>query len=347
MGAKILLMLVLIVINGLFSMTEMAVVSLRKSKLQSEIAKGNRKAQAAHDLSEHPSDFFSMIQIAITLAGVVSGAIGSIAFSAPIEAQLCKVRFLAPVADTLSVLIVSILVTYLSLVIGELVPKRIAIAYPEKIAIQVGGFMTGIANVAKPLVRFLSFSSDIGIRLLGVRENSEPPVSEDEVKAMIEQGKQSGVFEETEQDIVESVFRMSDRAVHAMMTPRTDVTWVNIAEPIEDILEEIRASNETYFSVVRDHPDNVLGIVSVKKILDRYISGQEIRLEELIDTPLFLPESTPALSALDSLRESGKQAAIIIDEYGGFSGLVTPVDILEKLIGEIPSAEQRDRKSVV
>ena len=205
MGAKILLMLVLIVINGLFSMTEMAVVSLRKSKLQSEIAKGNRKAQAAHDLSEHPSDFFSMIQIAITLAGVVSGAIGSIAFSAPIEAQLCKVRFLAPVADTLSVLIVSILVTYLSLVIGELVPKRIAIAYPEKIAIQVGGFMTGIANVAKPLVRFLSFSSDIGIRLLGVRENSEPPVSEDEVKAMIEQGKQSGVFEETEQDIVESV----------------------------------------------------------------------------------------------------------------------------------------------
>lgn len=339
MGKKILLMLVLIVINGLFSMTEMAVVSLRKSKLQSEIAKGNRKAQAAHDLSEHPSDFFSMIQIAITLAGVVSGAIGSIAFSAPIEAQLCKVRFLAPVADTLSVLIVSILVTYLSLVIGELVPKRIAIAYPEKIAIQVGGFMTGIANVAKPLVRFLSFSSDIGIRLLGVRENSEPPVSEDEVKAMIEQGKQSGVFEETEQDIVESVFRMSDRAVHAMMTPRTDVTWVNIAEPIEDILEEIRASNETYFPVVRDHPDNVLGIVSVKKILDRYISGQEIRLEELIDTPLFLPESTPALSALDSLRESGKQAAIIIDEYGGFSGLVTPVDILEELVGEIPSAD--------
>lgn len=339
MGAKILLMLVLIVINGLFSMTEMAVVSLRKSKLQSEIAKGNRKAQAAHDLSEHPSDFFSMIQIAITLAGVISGAIGSIAFSAPIEAQLCKVRFLAPVADTLSVLIVSILVTYLSLVIGELVPKRIAIAYPEKIAIQVGGFMTGIANVAKPLVRFLSFSSDIGIRLLGVRENSEPPVSEDEVKAMIEQGKQSGVFEETEQDIVESVFRMSDRAVHAMMTPRTDVTWVNIAEPIEDILEEIRASNETYFPVVRDHPDNVLGIVSVKKILDRYISGQEIRLEELIDTPLFLPESTPALSALDSLRESGKQAAIILDEYGGFSGLVTPVDILEELVGEIPSAD--------
>ena len=156
---------------------------------------------------------------------------------------------------------------------------------------------------------------------------------------MIEQGKQSGVFEETEQDIVESVFRMSDRAVHAMMTPRTDVTWVNIAEPIEDILEEIRASNETYFPVVRDHPDNVLGIVSVKKILDRYISGQEIRLEELIDTPLFLPESTPALSALDSLRESGKQAAIILDEYGGFSGLVTPVDILEELVGEIPSAD--------
>lgn len=339
MGTKIVLILILIIINGFFSMMEMAVVSVRKARLQYEIGKGNRKAQAAFDLSENPNTFFSTIQIGITLIGVITGAIGSVAFSGPLENALKKVSFLAPAAATLAVLIVSICVTYFSLVIGELIPKRIAIAYPEKIAIRVSGFMTFLANLSKPLVAFLSFSTDIGLKLLGVRENTEPPVSEDEVKVMIEQGKLSGVFEETEQDIVESVFRMSDRSVHAMMTPRTEVTWIDIAEPAAEIMAEIRESNEIYFPVVRDHPDNVLGILSAKKLLDRYILGQEPNLEELIDPALFLPESTPALAAVETLRQSGKQAAVILDEYGGFSGLVTLADILEELVGEIASAD--------
>lgn len=339
MGTKIVLILILIIINGFFSMMEMAVVSVRKARLQYEIGKGNRKAQTAFDLSENPNTFFSTIQIGITLIGVITGAIGSVAFSGPLENALKKVSFLAPAAATLAVLIVSICVTYFSLVIGELIPKRIAIAYPEKIAIRVSGFMTFLANLSKPLVAFLSFSTDIGLKLLGVRENTEPPVSEDEVKVMIEQGKLSGVFEETEQDIVESVFRMSDRSVHAMMTPRTEVTWIDIAEPAAEIMAEIRESNEIYFPVVRDHPDNVLGILSAKKLLDRYILGQEPNLEELIDPALFLPESTPALAAVETLRQSGKQAAVILDEYGGFSGLVTLADILEELVGEIASAD--------
>ena len=339
MGTKIVLILILIIINGFFSMMEMAVVSVRKARLQYEIGKGNRKAQTAFDLSENPNTFFSTIQIGITLIGVITGAIGSVAFSGPLENALKKVSFLAPAAATLAVLIVSICVTYFSLVIGELIPKRIAIAYPEKIAIRVSGFMTFLANLSKPLVAFLSFSTDIGLKLLGVRENTEPPVSEDEVKVMIEQGKLSGVFEETEQDIVESVFRMSDRSVHAMMTPRTEVTWIDIAEPAAEIMTEIRESNEIYFPVVRDHPDNVLGILSAKKLLDRYILGQEPNLEELIDPALFLPESTPALAAVETLRQSGKQAAVILDEYGGFSGLVTLADILEELVGEIASAD--------
>lgn len=339
MGTKIVLILILIILNGLFSMMEMAVVSVRKARLQYEIGKGNRKAQAAFDLSENPNTFFSTVQIGITLIGVITGAIGSVAFSGPLEQALKQIPFLAPAAATLSVLIVSIAVTYFSLVIGELIPKRIAIAYPEKIAIGVSGFMTFLANLSKPLVAFLSFSTDIGLKILGVHENTEPPVSEDEVKVMIEQGKLSGVFEETEQDIVESVFRMSDRSVHAMMTPRTEVTWVDISEPAEEIMEEIRESNEIFFPVVRDNPDNVLGILSAKKLLDRYILGEEPNLEELIDPALFLPESTPALSAVETLRQSGKQAAVILDEYGGFSGLVTLADILEELVGEIASAD--------
>ena len=181
MSTKIVLILILIIVNGFFSMMEMAVVSVRKARLQYEIGKGNRKAQTAFDLSENPNTFFSTIQIGITLIGVITGAIGSVAFSGPLENALKKVSFLAPAAATLAVLIVSVCVTYFSLVIGELIPKRIAIAYPEKIAIRVSGFMTFLANLSKPLVAFLSFSTDIGLKILGVRENIEPPVSEDEV----------------------------------------------------------------------------------------------------------------------------------------------------------------------
>ncbi len=339
MGSKIILLFILLIINGLFSMTEMAVVSLRKSKLQSEVAKGNRKAQTAIDLAENPGDFFSTIQIVITLVGVVTGAIGSVAFSAPLARVIAQVASVSRFADSIAVLIVSLLVTYFSLVIGELIPKRIALASPEKIALNVSGVMTAIARVSKPIVAFLSFSTDLGLKLLGVQENKEPAVSEEEVKVMIEEGKRSGVFEETEQDIVESVFRMSDRAVHAMMTPRTDVTWVDLDESTQEILDEIRESNDSYYPVVRGGADNVLGILNAKKILDRFILGEEVCLDELIDTPLYLPESTPALAALESLRKSGKQAAIILDEYGGFSGLVTLVDILEELVGEIPSSD--------
>lgn len=339
MGSKIILLFILLIINGLFSMTEMAVVSLRKSKLQSEVAKGNRKAQTAIDLAENPGDFFSTIQIVITLVGVVTGAIGSVAFSAPLARVIAQVASVSRFADSIAVLIVSLLVTYFSLVIGELIPKRIALASPEKIALNVSGAMTAIARISKPIVAFLSFSTDLGLKLLGVQENTEPAVSEEEVKVMIEEGKRSGVFEETEQDIVESVFRMSDRAVHAMMTPRTDVTWVDLDESTQEILAEIRESNDSYYPVVRGGADNVLGILNAKKILDRFILGEEVCLDELIDTPLYLPESTPALAALESLRKSGKQAAIILDEYGGFSGLVTLVDILEELVGEIPSSD--------
>lgn len=339
MGSKIILLFILLIINGLFSMTEMAVVSLRKSKLQSEVAKGNRKAQTAIDLAENPGDFFSTIQIVITLVGVVTGAIGSVAFSAPLARVIAQVAAVSRFADSIAVLIVSLLVTYFSLVIGELIPKRIALASPEKIALNVSGAMTAIARISKPIVAFLSFSTDLGLKLLGVQENKEPAVSEEEVKVMIEEGKRSGVFEETEQDIVESVFRMSDRAVHAMMTPRTDVTWVDLDESTQEILDEIRESNDSYYPVVRGGADNVLGILNAKKILDRFILGEEVCLDELIDTPLYLPESTPALAALESLRKSGKQAAIILDEYGGFSGLVTLVDILEELVGEIPSSD--------
>ncbi|GAP39441.1 hemolysin [Flexilinea flocculi] len=337
---ELLLLVVLIIINGLFSMTETAVVSLRKARLQKYIDEGNKKASIALDLSENPSDFFSTIQIVISLVGVVTGALGASAFSGGLAQYLKKIDLLKPVADTLALLLVSIGITYFSLVIGELIPKRLAISNPEKISMRMGGLMRSLSKVSKPLVAFLSWSTELGIKLIGVTESGALPVSEDEVKVMIEQGKQVGVFEETEQDIVESVFRMSDRTVDAMMTPRTELTWIDLDEPLEDSLSEILHSDDVFFPTVRGNADNVVGVISSKKLLDCYIRGDQIDLDTISETPLFIPESKPALSVLDDLRDSGKQVAIVMDEYGGFSGMITLIDILSELVGEVPGLNE-------
>ncbi|HNY19312.1 MAG TPA: hemolysin family protein [Flexilinea sp.] len=334
--SSFLLLVVLIIINGIFSMTEMAIVSVRKARLQHEMEKGNRKARTALELYENPNDFFSTIQIFITLVGVITGAVGASAFSGPVANLLAKVPLFSSVANTLALLLVSIVITYFSLVIGELIPKRLAISFPEKISLNMSGIMRALSRITKPLVSFLSWSTEIGIKILGVKKIEDDSVSEDEVKVMIEQGTLSGVFDETEQDIVESVFRMSDKTVDGMMTPRTELCWIDLDEPLEESLAEIKESDDSYFPLVRGTTDNVVGIVSAKKILDAYISGDEIDLSKMAETPLFIPESKPALSVVDDLRESGKQVAIVLDEYGGFSGMVTLLDILEELVGDVP-----------
>lgn len=345
--SEMLLLFLLIIINGLFSMTEMAVVSLRKARLQKYIDEGDKQAKTALDLSENPGAFFSTIQIVISLVGVITGALGASAFSGDLADQLRKISFFASTADTLALLIVSIIITYFSLVIGELIPKRLAISNPEIISMRMGGLMKGISTISKPLVSFLSWSTELGIKFLGTSENDDLPVSEEEVKVMIEQGKQVGVFEETEQNIVESVFRMSDRTVDAMMTPRTELTWIDLDEPLEESLSEILHSDDIYFPTVRGNADNVVGIISAKKLLDCYLRDDHIDLDTISETPLFIPESKPALTVLDDLRESGKQIAIIMDEYGGFSGMITLMDILSELVGEVPGASENFDPQVV
>jgi len=263
--SSFLLLVVLIIINGIFSMTEMAIVSVRKARLQHEMEKGNRKARTALELYENPNDFFSTIQIFITLVGVITGAVGASAFSGPVANLLAKVPLFSSIANTLALLLVSIVITYFSLVIGELIPKRLAISFPEKISLNMSGIMRVLSRITKPLVSFLSWSTEIGIKILGVKKTEDDSVSEDEVKVMIEQGTLSGVFDETEQDIVESVFRMSDKTVDGMMTPRTELCWIDLDEPLEESLAEIKESDDSYFPLVRGTTDNVVGIVSAKK----------------------------------------------------------------------------------
>ena len=332
---EIIMLFVLIFLNGLFSMTEMAVVSTRRARLQKYLEDGDQRAKTVLDLLDNPNDFFSTIQIAITLIGVITGAIGAQTFSPYLVNLLIKVPFLKGIAQPLSVLLIASLITYFSLVIGELIPKRIATNNPEKIAMAMCGPIKVLTRIFLPVVRILSVSTEAGLKIIGVRENEESAVSEDEIKVMIEQGKQDGVFEENEQDIVESVFRLSDQTVDALMTPRTELDWIDLEEPVEESLKEIADSTYHYFPLVRGNPDNVLGVISSKALLDAYIRRDNIDLEKIAEPPLFVPESKPALSLLDDLKASESNFAVVLDEYGGFSGMITPYDLLNELVGNV------------
>ena len=332
---QILILFLLIFINGLFSMTEMAVVSSRRARLQAYQDDGDQRARTVLELLDNPNDFFSTIQIAISLIGVITGAIGAQTFSHYLTEILVKVSFLKSVAQPLSVLLISCLITYFSLVIGELIPKRIATNNPEQIAMTMCGPIRVLAAIFRPVVRILSFSTETGLKIIGIRESEDSGVSEDEIKVMIEQGKQDGVFEENEQDIVESVFRMSDRTVKTLMTPRTELPWIDLEEPLEESLKEIADSTYHYFPLVRGNPDNVLGVISSKALLDAYIRQDDLDLEKIAEPPLFVPESKPALSLLDDLKASESNFAVVLDEYGGFSGMITPYDLLNELVGDV------------
>ena len=332
---EIILLFVLILINGMFSMAEMAVVSSRRARLQASLEDGDQRAKTVLDLLDNPNDFFSTIQIAITLIGVITGAVGAQTFSHYLVDVLVKVPFLKGVAQPLSVLLISSLITYFSLVIGELIPKRIATNNPEKIAMTMCGPIRVLSKIFLPVVRILSFSTETGLKIIGIKEVEESAVSEDEIKVMIEQGKQDGVFEENEQDIVESVFRLSDQTVDALMTPRTELDWIDLEAPVEESLKEIADSTYHYFPLVRGNPDNVVGVISSKALLDAYIRGSDIDLEKIAEPPLFVPESKPALSLLDDLKASESNFAVVLDEYGGFSGMITPYDLLNELVGDV------------
>ena len=346
---EIILLFVLILINGMFSMAEMAVVSSRRARLQASLEDGDQRAKTVLDLLDNPNDFFSTIQIAITLIGVITGAVGAQTFSHYLVDVLVKVPFLKGIAQPLSVLLISSLSTYFSLVIGELIPKRIATNNPEKIAMAMCGPIRVLSKIFLPVVRILSFSTDLGLKIIGIKEVEESAVSEDEIKVMIEQGKQDGVFEENEQDIVESVFRLSDQTVDALMTPRTELDWIDLEAPVEESLKEIADSTYHYFPLVRGNPDNVVGVISSKALLDAYIRGCDIDLEKIAEPPLFVPESKPALSLLDDLKASESNFAVVLDEYGGFSGMITPYDLLNELVGDVTNIgeEPNDEEEVL
>lgn len=319
-------------------MSEAAIISARKARLQHRADEGDAQAQAALDLAANPNQFLAAVQIGITLVGIFAGAFGGATIAEKIAAFFDPIPRLAPYGETIGVTLVVLLITYFSLVIGELVPKRLALNNAEQIAAMMAGPMSFLARLTRPVVWFLGLSTDLVIRLLGARPAEESTITPEEIKVLIEQGTESGVFEASEQDMIERVLQLDERPVGLLMTPRSQIVWFDIADPPAVIQRKINASHYSRFPVIQGSLDQVLGVVRVKELLLQFMAGQPFQLHNALQPVLFVPESLSALRVLELFKQKGTGTALVLDEYGGVQGMVTHNDILEDIVGYMPPA---------
>ncbi|PWB54428.1 MAG: hypothetical protein C3F13_06640 [Anaerolineales bacterium] len=338
-ATEILIVFLLILANGFFALAEMAVISARKTRLQQKADEGEKGASVALVLSNKPNRFLSTIQVGITTIGILSGAFGGATIAEEISANLSKIVWLEPYSEAIGITIVVLLITYFTLIFGELVPKRIALNNAESIAAKVAAPMNGLALLVKPVVAILSSSTEAVFHLIGVKPSNEPSVTEEEVKMMIYEGARVGVFEDAEQEIVKRVFRLGDRLVISLMTYRTEMVFLDVEDSIEVNLGKITSSGYSRFPVCKEDLDDILGIVQVKDIFAQLQNGQEIDLQAAIQPAVFIPEGMSVLELLERLREKKSHLALIMDEFGGITGMVTINDMLEAIVGDIPMLE--------
>lgn len=338
---EVSVVVLLILLNGIFAMSEIAVVSARKTRLRQWAEEGNAKARAALELANNPNQFLATIQIGITLVGILAGAFGGATIAKELTVILNDISWLAPYSHPLSLALVVVVIAYLSLIVGELVPKRLALNNPERLAMAIAAPMQVLSRVAYPAVHLLGLSTELLLRALGMRPSTEPLVTEEEIRALIEQGTQAGMFEEAEQEMVERVFRLGDRRVSAVMTPRTEIVWLDREASALEIRRTITESAHSRFLVADGSLDNVLGVVHAKDLLAHILGEQVVNLEATLQQPLYVPESMRALKVLELFKQSGTHIALVIDEYGGIQGLVTPNDILEAIVGDLPEAGEQ------
>jgi putative hemolysin len=343
----IIVILLLIILNAIFVMAEMAVVSSRKPRLQQMANEGIGSAERALDLATSPDRFLATIQIGITLIAILTGAVGERTLGDQLSDKLQQFPRLAAYSRSLAFAIVVIVITYVSLVFGELVPKRLALYNPERMASAMSSFMNFLSRLCSPAVLFISGSTNLVINAIGFRPSAEPPVTEGEIKVMMEQGTEAGVFEETEHDIMKSIFKLGDRGVSALMKPRREVVWLDVEDPFIENQKKLASSLYSRFPVAQGSLDNVLGIVQTKDLLTRCLAGSKMDLKENLRPPLFVPEGLPALRLLEMFKKSRTHMALIVDEYGGVEGLVTLNDILEDLVGDVASVDMPEDRQVV
>lgn len=334
---EIIVILGLFLANAVLAAAEMSIVSARKARLHQWADNGDANAKIALDLANSPDELVSTVTFGITLIGILTGAFGGATLADALEAYLSTIPAIKNYAEILSILCVVPPVTYLSVIIGELVPKRLALSNPERVACAMAPFMRMAANLARPAVRLLSASSGLVLRVLGVSEQKEPMITDAEIQVLVEQGTQAGIFEEAEQEMVEGVLTLADKTVRALMTPRLGVAWLDKESTQEEIYTCLQEHNHSYIPVADENLDNVLGIAQTRLLFLAMASGsgKPIVLTDFVEQPLFLPESTTALDILDMFRQTRVHVAFVINEYGGFEGMVTINDVLESIVGEV------------
>lgn len=338
----IALLLLLILLNGAFAMSEIAVVSSRKARLQRLAEDGSPGARSALALHNDPSIFLSTVQVGITSIGILSGAIGEAALADPIAAHLGEIETLAPYAKGIALTVVVIGLTYFSVVVGELVPKRLGLLAPEGIASLVARPMNTLARFTSPLVKLLSSSSSLLLSLMDAKRKDEPPVTDDEINVLMEQGAEAGVFHESEQEIVSNVLRLDEQRIVSIMTHRSDIYHIDLADPEDEIRRLLAESPYERIVVCRDGLEHIVGILRASDLLRPALEGSPLDIESVLRPPLYVPESVTTTQLLENFRTARMQFALIVDEYGELEGLVTIADVLTAIVGELPSTDERD-----
>jgi putative hemolysin len=334
LSAELLLVSVLLVLNGVFVMSEMAIVSARKVRLQQLANQGDRRAGVALELAMTPDRFLPTVQVGITLLVILCGARGESAISRlvlPLLENWLAPKYSEPISSAISIATI----TYLTIVISELVPKQLALNSPEKVASLVSVPINLLVRISTPIVFILSGSTKFVVKLLGIKPSNQPEVTEEEIKVMIEQGTETGMFEESEQDMVEGVLSLGDLKIGALMTPRPDITWIDINDRIAITRQKIIDSDYSRLPVCEGELDRVLGVVHVADLLSQTLKGEEINLTASLSQPLFIPESTRGLKVLEQFKKFGTHIAMVVDEYGVIQGLVTMHDLFEEIFGDI------------
>jgi putative hemolysin len=339
---EIALLFALIVLNGLFAMSEIALVTARKARLQKLAEEGDRGAAVALALGSDPNRFLSTIQIGITSIGILNGIVGQAALADPFADWLETLGARQPYSDWAATALVVVVVTYVSIVVGELVPKRLGQINPENVARYVARAMTILAKLTRPFVRLLSWSTEVLLRAFGANRIAAPSVTEEEIHAMLAEGSESGVIERSEHAMVRNVFRLDDRQISSLMVPRPDIVWLDVSDGIDANLRKIAESEHSRFPVCRGGVDEVLGFVHAKQLLAQSLRDGRIDLTRNLQEMLYVPETLTGMELLENFRSSNTQIALVIDEYGEVQGLITLHDLLEAITGEFATGDIDD-----
>ncbi len=337
----------LIILNGVFSMTEIAVVSARRVRLARAAADGSAGAAKAVELQERPDRFLATVQIGITLVGVLSGAFGGALLADEAAAVVAQIPALAVYSQQIGFGVVILIITYFTLVIGELVPKNLALNRPELIASTFSRPMDFVSKVTAPAVWILSASTRLILRIFRIKPATDSAITEEEIRAHIAHGREVGVLDETEQDLIESVIRLDDQRVTALMTPRVKIEWLDLEDGMEELRKQIITSSYSRMPVSRGTLDDVIGLVKSRDLLAQVLSGESLDLERPARQPVFVPETTTALELLENFKESSSHVALVVDEFGAIVGIVTMNDVLEAIVGDLPVAGVVDHSVVI